>query len=122
KNQKASILNSLALGISFGMLFGSKYTAIPYALVLAVFFWREFIFHLKKLNHLVYFSLPFFTLGVSWYLRNLILFQNPFYPLDFLFFKGTNLFSDRVANVTLAYPIEMLNAFIAELRIWSLII
>ena len=49
---------------------------------------------------------------------------NPFYPMHVLFFKGALEFPDRVWSIFLRYPIQQINAFISEYKIWffSLII
>ena len=115
---KKSILYFVWLGIFLGMFLGSKYTAIGFFIVLIAFYSNNLLRFLD-LKRFAGFLVPFSILGIFWYARNYMLLGNPVYPLNFLFFQGEKLFTDNIWSVTLAHPIQMVNAFIAEYRIWS---
>jgi len=112
----------IKLGFFSGMLIGSKYTAISLLIPLVFIYWRKIIRTISIKNFLLFF-VPFLLLGLFWYIRNYILTTNPFYPLPILGLAGKEIFGGmRVWNVTLQYPIQMLNAFISEFKIWVLTI
>jgi len=115
---KKSIVYFVWLGIFLGMLLGSKYTGIGFFIVLIAFYSNKLLRFLD-LKRFAGFLVPFSIFGIFWYARNYMLLGNPLYPLNFLFFQGEKLFTDNIWSVTLAHPIQMVNAFIAEYKIWS---
>ena len=111
--------NALFLGISLGMVVGSKYTGVGFTLILLLFYFRQFLKIISGLK-LFIFLVPFILIGLFWYIRNYLLFGNPFYPLPVLFFKGVNIFVQNVLGISTLYPQDMINAVISEAKIWSL--
>src|SRR4029079_8684789 len=77
----------LFLGISLGMLVGSKYTGPIFTLVLAIFYFMR-VWKVVNIQRIIVFLIPFVFLGSLWYLRNYLIAGNPLYPQPFLFFKS----------------------------------
>lgn len=75
------------LGVTFGMLVGSKYTGPFYMLMLLVVYGMRLI---KFINwsRILAFVIPFLLIGVSWYVRNFLAWGNPLYPIPFFIFPG----------------------------------
>lgn len=109
----------LTLGFTLSMLIGSKYSTWWLVGILLLFYARIFI-HFGSMKRLLIFTLPFTTFGLFWYIRNIILVNNPFYPLPFFGLPYALVFSDNVLGVTLAKPKEMFDAFFGEYKIWIL--
>ena len=107
------------LGFVLGMLIGSKYTAIFYLTILFLFYCKNLMKYIN-FQRIVAFFIPFSVFGLFWYIRNYLIKENPFYPIPFLGFKGTLIFSDTVWNQTLHNPINLLNAAFSEYHLWIL--
>ena len=109
------------LGVSVGMLIGSKFIALlyPFPLFLVSVLPLKNAITLKKL---ALFLIPLFVFGVGWYVRNYLLLGNPFYPLDVLGFKGEGIFKgdEVVWRTILAYPLPVFHALISEYKLFSL--
>ncbi len=118
KKPKKSISYFIILGFSLGMLFGTKYTGAPFALILIIFNFRGLI---KKLSvfRLIFFTILILIFGVFWYIRNYISIGNPFFPLKFIFFKGTSMYSIAIWKAFLVFPKSMFNSLFLEFRIWA---
>lgn len=121
--QKPEKKNSyfLLLGMSLGLLVGSKYSGLLFAAVLILVYSRKIIKYLNFSN-IIAFLIPFSFLGLSWYLRNYMVTGNPFYPQGFLFFKdgGYTILDTQVWRVFLSSPFGFfgtLNAAISEYMI-----
>lgn len=78
----------LKLGISLGLLVGTKFSGILFCIPLLLIFGKN-IFKNINLLKLLSFLIPVTLLGLSWYIRNYILTGNPLYPANFLFLKGS---------------------------------
>ncbi|MEO5357673.1 MAG: glycosyltransferase family 39 protein [Nitrospirae bacterium YQR-1] len=76
-HQKAYL--AFALGASVGLITSMKYHMIIPALGLQVMIMQK-----MKKKHLLIYIAPVFALTAYWYIRNLIVFHNPFYPLEIL--------------------------------------
>jgi len=99
------------------MLIGTKFTAFYYLIILTIFYGGRLL-PLLSFKKIIIFLVPFSILGLSWYIRNFILFHNPFYPLYFLGLPFTINFDKQIWNVFLGYPKDMLDAFFGEYKIW----
>ncbi len=114
----------LILGIFLGLLLGTKYSAPLFVFILVILFWNKIKSNLNFSNFLVG-SFPSLILGLSWYIRNLILVDNPFYPQPFLIFKGYkpwDLLNIHIYQILLLKPTFFLNAIISEISFWSILI
>ena len=124
ENPKKTFKYFLFLGIVFGMLVGSKYTGLFYMAILLVVYGLR-ILKLINWSRILAFLIPFFLIGVSWYVRNIIARGDPLYPIPFLFFPGDthiqNL-NDYVLwkELTNGHAGLMLEALVSEYLIWGL--
>ncbi len=111
----------LLLGLSSGMLIGTKYTGLIYLIVLLIFHFQKLI-KVLNLKQLLYFLIPFTILGLIWYFRNLIVINNPLYPFPFLFFKGVHMdFQSNNVLRAFFYPdgiVRFLNGALSEYGLW----
>jgi len=110
------------LGFSCGMLIGSKYTGPIFASVLFIFYFKKIISYLS-IKRILIFLIPFSIFGLFWYIRNFIVLGNPFYPQNFLFFRGDNfgILNNQVWETTITTPggIRMfIDAFFSEYSLW----
>ncbi len=107
-------------GVASGMLIGTKYPGILFFSALLLFYGKNFFQNLT-LKRFVVFFVPFFVFGLSWYMRNYLLTTNPIYPISLSpLFQGERLFTDNVFEILQKYPMDMINAFISEYRVWAL--
>ena len=122
KNPQKSISYFFKLGFFAGMFIGTKYTAISFLFPIFIFYFSD----LKKninLKNILVFLIPFSIFGIFWYARNYYYMGNPFWPLSFLDFPSNEVFGGyRVWNVSIKYPIVMIDSFIAELKMWVLVV
>ena len=68
-------------GIMAGLSMGVKYTSFttPLACGLLILFWRRKNFK-EAITHAAKFSVVALTIAASWYIRNAVIMNNPFYP------------------------------------------
>jgi dolichol-phosphate mannosyltransferase len=125
ENPKKDNKYFLITGFLSGMLVGSKYTGPIFLLALLMVYFKKLV---KCINvqRLILFLVPFTLFGISWYIRNLILTGDPFYPQSVLFFKGpwdsaTGYLSIQTWNAILNDPIKLLNALISEFNSWPIL-
>jgi hypothetical protein len=116
----------LILGITLGMLFGSKYTGPAYTMFLLILYGKE-TFKLLNLRRLLAFLTPFSVLGLSWYIRNYVLTGDPYFPQTIPFFKGIDyhILDEAVWKMFIYFrngPIIWLHAFISEYTVWCLVV
>ena len=111
----------LLLGLFSGLLIGSKYPGLILLLILVVVY-HQSILRSISLKRLGVFLIPFSIFGLFWYGRNYVMTGNPIYPLPLFSLPSVPLFSTRVIDVLLTRPIEFMNAFFAEYKVWSLLI
>lgn len=107
------------LGLSLGMIIGTKFTGVYYVMILVLFYGKKLTPFISFKN-LCIFVVPFSVLGLSWYVRNYILFGNPLYPLYFLGLPYTINFDMQVWNMFPRYPKDIIDAFFGEYKIWLL--
>lgn len=119
QSNKRTIKDYFLIGLFLGALVGSKYTGFLYGGVLTVVYFKSLIANLSYQKFLAA-LLPFLLVGIPWYIRNFIVMQNPFYPVDNPLFKGDIVFKERVWNIMLSYPVEKFNAFFSEYKLWVL--
>lgn len=108
----------IRLGFLFGMILGTKYTGVLLILSLLIFYYKKII-KVISFSRVLVFLIPFSIFGLSWYIRNFLIFQNPFFPIGLYPFKGVHVFTSNVFLISLNYPLQMLNAFIAEYKLWA---
>jgi hypothetical protein len=119
KRPRKKINYFLWLGAVLGMLIGTKFTGFYYLILLGLLYGRN-LFSFISIKRVIFFFVPFSLLGLSWYLRNWIIFHNPFYPLYFLGLPYTINFDKHIWDVGLKKPKEMLDAFFSEYKLWLL--
>jgi hypothetical protein len=105
-------------GVFLGMLVGTKYSGLIFALILILFFYNN----LK--NHFWYWFIPMILIGGFWYLRNWILVGNPVYPMDisWLGWKGEPnlvLFTGKPIATLFSAPWSVIEALISEYLMWA---
>ncbi len=124
RNPKSKSSYFLKLGIFLGALIGVKYSGILVALSLIIVFWKNIKRYINFENFLALFS-PILIIGGFWYLRNYILFENPFYPVGLFSFEPnpdfSNIVWDSFVEVFLAKKGFLLisQAFFSEFLLWS---
>ncbi len=91
-----SVKNVLLVGLSTGLLIGTKIIAIPHALIITFYFLGLAFFvlvrnklYLRFFSLVVIFVLAVFAMGGFSYIRNFVMTANPFYPLQVKIFGKT---------------------------------
>lgn len=127
KNPKENIKYYLFLGASMGMLIGMKFSGLIFGFLLLVFFGRR-VFSKLNFANITAFFLPVTVLGFSWYVRNLILTENPFYPVGIFFLKGDptynsinsdnwSIFANVINNPKYIFSVG--SALVSEFFVWA---
>lgn len=122
---KKSFFYFIKLGICFGLLIGAKFSA-PFIVISLLIIYFKKIFKYLNIKNIFAFIVFLIIAGGFWYIRNLILKQNPFYPQAFLFFPGLKktILSVTVLTILIG-PIRgvigTINGFISEFMVWSFI-
>ena len=121
---KRSISYFLKIGFSLGLLVGVKYSGILLMLALLVVYSRK-VLSMFTVRRFVAFFVPFFILGLSWYVRNWIITGNPIYPVAFLGWQAHPDFhaTDWTSVKVFLEPGGawlMIQAVISEYLFWSL--
>ena len=118
KNPKKSLVYFVKLGVIFGLLIGSKYSAILFSLTLFIFYFKDLL-KIVSLKRIISFLVPFSLLGLFWYFRNFMATGNPFYPTPILGLSGKDVFNGTtILSVIIKYPLDMFNAFFSEYKLW----
>ena len=115
-----SLTYYVSLGITMGLLIGTKNSAPVFALILLIFYRQNFTKHLT-LKRFLSFLLLVVVLGCFWYIRNSVIMGNPLYPQAVLSYKGApnwNILEWNVGEILVANPFNMFNAFVSEYMIW----
>ena len=104
-------------GLTTGLLLGSKYQSILFAAFLAgialIAVHRRGLRGARRLRAAALFAIPAAIAGLYWYLRNWLMFSNPFFPLPVSIF-GITLFPGNwkqgasVWSAVLGSPIQLL--------------
>ena len=119
----SSLKYFITLGISFGLLIGTKYSGIIFSIVLLIAFGKSLLKTMTNKNF-TSFAIFAFLFGGIWYTRNYVLTGNPIYPVGLFGFKGHPEFIIPTGLDTLfnksTFPIT-LDAFISEYLIWIFI-
>ena len=121
--KKLAKLDLLLMGIIYSLIISLKYTGFLFMFVsLPILFYSLYVLNSKKINHqlswyskkLILVILPA-SLGLFWYIKNLVLYHNAFYPFGFKLF-GVTIFGGKTfqsfassASVGLALPHSYLN-------------
>ncbi len=122
KNPKKSVVYFAKLGLVFGLLIGSKYSAILFSIILFIFYIKDLL-KVISLKRVISFLVPFSILGLFWYFRNFMATGNPFYPTPILGLSGKDVFNGTtILSVIIKYPMDMFNAFFSEYKLWFLAI
>lgn len=123
---KKSLKYFLLLGLSMGMLCGTKFTGPIFAFILFVFYINN-LWNMLSIKRVLTFMIPFILLGLPWYFRNYLLTGNPIYPQPLFFLPGGGkefaILNVQVWRIFSAYPrgfFYTINAYIAEFGIWTL--
>lgn len=114
----------LKLGFCLGMVVGTKYSGPFFAGILGFIYFKKLI-NCLSLSRALVFMIPFTVFGLSWYLRNIWLVGNPFYPQPFLGFAGDPSWPKLdwpVWRTILFSPQMMVNAFIGEYLGWVVLL
>jgi hypothetical protein len=114
---KPSLRSFFALGITSGMLIGTKYTGLVYLLLLLVVFGRNVLVHLS-LKRFLAFCLPFFVFGVFWYLRNYLIVKTP-WPVCTTHNCLTMTNTWYLWQELLRVPAGVGNALFGEYKLWA---
>lgn len=125
ENPKKSLKYFLLLGILFGMLIGSKYSGPLYMIVLFLVYGRQLL-RFITIPRLLIFIVPIVLIGLSWYVRNYLLYDSLFYPGPFLWMPG--LEGMKLSEYALWKTpfvesnglVRIIEALISEYLIWSL--
>ncbi len=124
KNPQKTIKWSLYIGITSGMLIGTKYSGPLFLLSLLPIYLTSMRVLLHPVRFLITVS-AFTITGLCWYMRNWIVTGNPLFPANIPFFKGYPNFTQQdwqLWRVPIDYPpgvIDLANAFISEYMIWA---
>ncbi|MBT4349569.1 DUF2029 domain-containing protein [bacterium] len=99
-------------GLLLGLGLGMKYSPLPTALYLTI------IILIINFRKILVFGIPAFLVGGYWYVKNWILFGNPFYPMYF----GHNGVNDdvyfRLMNNIWQWEPKTLHTFLDKLKRW----
>lgn len=117
ENPQKKVKYFIFLGLVLGMLIGSKYSAILFLIPILIIYQKN-VFSKLNIHRLISFLIPFSLFGLFWYIRNFLVKQNPFYPMELFGFKGRVLFTGNVLNESIKYPMEMANSFFSEYKLW----
>lgn len=126
-NPQKRISYFLKLGFCLGMIIGSKYSGPMWAFAIILVYGKRLIPYLN-LKRIIIFTIPILILGISWYMRNLIITGSPIYPQGFFFLSGyiewkKNNFSFMnypMWKSFVNYPYLTISAFISEYMMWTL--
>lgn len=112
----------LLLGVTLGMLIGTKYSGPLFAIGLLLVYGKRLLGYLR-VHTVLLATAAISILGLFWYIRNWMATDNPFYPLDTALFPGlvgNEILSTPVWKTLMLYPSSMLNAFVGEYIVWSI--
>ncbi|PIY71707.1 hypothetical protein COY87_04795 [Candidatus Roizmanbacteria bacterium CG_4_10_14_0_8_um_filter_33_9] len=116
------------LGLSMGLLIGSKYSG-PLFLSALIFVYGKKVASYLSFVRFVYLFIPFSIFGLSWYIRNILVYANPLYPAPFMWMNGTSAFSPEVflSHFKMITSVEngllySVNAILSEYLFWPFII
>lgn len=82
-SRRFSTWTLLMLGVTLGMIVGSKFSG-PILVLIFILVFSKTILTKINIKNAVIFAIPVLLLGGVWYLRNYLLQGNPFYPGKFL--------------------------------------
>jgi len=119
---KKTYLYFLKLGIVFGMLVGSKYSAWGLIFILLILYGKK-IWQVLTIKSFIVFVIPFFIFGVFWYIRNYLSVGNPLWPFCILSLPCKAIYYNSHVNMLDAIinrPIETLNSLFSEYKLWGL--
>jgi len=120
-----TILYFLKLGICIGMVIGSKYSGPMMASAILLVYGKKILPYISP-SRFIIFCLPVMVIGISWYVRNLLITGSPVYPQGLLFFPGYHGWTEKnfsfmsypMWKALLFYPNYTISAFISEYGIW----
>jgi dolichol-phosphate mannosyltransferase len=122
---KSNWRHFFGLGMSMGMLVGTKYSGPLFAAAILIVYGKILI---KSLNwkRTIILVVTVFGSGLIWYARNYFLTGSPMFPANLPFFKGYPNFTQQdwmLWKIPFEYPagiIPLINAYISEYTIWTL--
>lgn len=123
---KPTLKHFLFLGIFLGFIIGAKYSGPFLAAGLVLVYIMPLIKNLSFFRFMAM-MIPVILLGLSWYIRNVSLIGNPFYPQKILFFKGeeATIISTSVLTIlTKSWHgfFGTINAILTEYLAWTVIV
>ncbi len=118
---KESLRYVLFLGFILGMLIGTKLSGWYYLVMLSLIYGKSLL-ALMSFKKIIIFMIPFSIFGLFWYLRNLLLFANPFYPIAFLSLPMKMYFPIKISTIIVSSPKFFCDALIAEYKVWVVVI
>lgn len=115
---------SLLLGLTLGMLTGTKFSGPLFAAGLVAVYWKRTLGVLDWRRGLGM-GVVFTVSGLFWYIRNLILTGNPFYPANLPFLKGYPGFTNQdwmLWKIPVYYwpgMRQLFDAYVSEYLVWT---
>lgn len=111
------------LGISLGCLIGIKYTGIIFAVTLMIIYMKKLRSGISLVRAL-YIGIPILVLGLSWYIRNVVITGNPWYPQPMFglpYDPGWDLLKIHVIQGMVHSFAFTRDAYISEYLLWPLL-
>lgn len=118
---RESLRYALFLGFVLGMLIGSKLSGWYYLIMLSIIYGKSFLVF-ASFKKVIIFLIPFSVFGLFWYMRNAVLFLNPFYPIAFLSLPMKMYFPVKLATIVVSSPRFFFDSLIAEYKLWMFVI
>lgn len=122
---RKSLKYFVLLGTSLGFLIGVKFSGPFLAAILFLVYFKNLV-KFKNFRNFLAFIIPIMAIGFSWYIRNITLVANPFFPQAFLFFPGqkstiidVNVL--KIATGSFKGFVGTLNGFVSEFIAWAII-
>ncbi len=117
----------LSLGIVNGFLIGTKYSGLPFFLILICIFGKE-VFTKIDFRKLIIYLIPVLIFGFSWYIRNFALTGNPLYPASLPYLMGDVTFTQQDSSILTTiikdplFILKIIEATFSEFLVWSFVL
>lgn len=116
--KKRGVKDFFLMGLCGGFFVGAKFNGpLYYGIAVLPFFTilKEFINFKKMLA----FFLPMSLIGLSWFIRNIVITGDPFYFPDYSNLSKSFLLSNYNFYAFIFQPVTVFNAYMSEYMIWS---